>query len=214
MLKVIIFDYDGVIVDSFPAVHKVYRNISEKLGKRCPKRFSEFKKAYGTNSRELMKRLNFTSDEKAKADAIYREEILKQKPKIFPKIGEVIKDLSKKYKLVLVSSSPHEEVSSKLKSLGVSDFFALTVGGKELGPMKKSEALIKLIKDLSINKEDAVMIGDRIHDYRDAKEAGIDKIILVEYGWGYDKNQIPEHKQKVTVNTPSDLIKAIDAFCY
>ena len=43
MIKVIIFDYDGVIVDSLQKVHEVYMTICDKLGKECPRdlRFDE-----------------------------------------------------------------------------------------------------------------------------------------------------------------------------
>ena len=43
MIKLIIFDYDGVIVDSFVNVHLVYKIICKKLGKQYPEDFKDFK---------------------------------------------------------------------------------------------------------------------------------------------------------------------------
>ncbi len=90
MIKLIIFDYDGVIVDSFPTVHKVYQIICQRLGKKCPLNFEEFKKTYGKTSRNFAKNLEFSEEDIARADLIYREEILKQKPEFFEGIAEVI----------------------------------------------------------------------------------------------------------------------------
>ena len=54
------------------------------------------------------------------------------------------------------------------------------------------------------------MIGDRNIDFDKGVEAGLlaENIILVEYGWGYDRSKM-ENNQKFMVNKPSDLIPAI-----
>ena len=63
MIKLIIFDYDGVIVDSFLNVHKVYQIACQKLGKQCPSNLDEFRKIYGHNSIEAKKNLGFNKEE-------------------------------------------------------------------------------------------------------------------------------------------------------
>src|SRR3989344_5661408 len=114
MIKTIIFDYDGVIVDSFPSCHKVYMKICKELGKKCPTDFEKFKTIYGYGSKELMNNLNIHGEEVDKANSMYRKEIVKIDSPAFKGISEVIKKLSKSYKLVLISSSPREEVMHKL----------------------------------------------------------------------------------------------------
>lgn len=208
MVNLIIFDYDGVIVDSFPTVHKVYQSICRKLGKKCPISITEFRKMYGSNSRSLMKNLGFTPKEIKKADILYKEKIVRYKPKFFPRIAEVIKQLHQNYKLVLVSSNLHKEVVSKLRKLNVFELFEDIIAGKEAGPMKKPEVLRSVIKEQRIDTKNTVMVGDRINDYYDARKAGIKNIILVEYGWGYDQKKFPS--QKVVVNKPYDLLEAIN----
>ena len=56
---------------------------------------------------------------------------------------------------------------------------------------------------------EVILVGDRVVDYRLAQKAGIQNLILVEYGWGYDKKLTPNYKPKVIVNKPQDLLKAI-----
>lgn len=210
MIKVIIFDYDGVIVDSFPAVHAVYQRISKKLGKKCPETLDGFKKIYAAHSTGLMTNLGFTQEEVKKANDMYQVEILKEQPPFFPGIKEIIESLHAKHRLILVSSSPKPEVTAKLKKLGIINCFERIIAGETPGSMKKIPALKALLSDLNMDLDEIVMIGDRLYDHNDAKAVGI-KLILVEYGWGYDRSKIPDHKQNVVVNKPSDLIKAIAA---
>jgi len=41
---------------------------------------------------------------------------------------------------------------------------------------------------------------------------GVDNLILVEYGWGYDPANVPEYKSRMIVNKPKDLLKAVEKF--
>jgi len=63
-----------------------------------------------------------------------------------------------------------------------------------------------------MNTDQIISIGDRVNYYIDSKSVGINKIILVEYGWGYNLMEIPEHKQNVIINQPKDLCLAIKSF--
>ena len=212
MIKVIIFDYDGVIVDSFPTVHEVYQIICKRLGKDCPSSLNKFKKVYGYHSRELLKNLNFTQEEINKVDRIYRKEILNHIPPLFPGIVDVIMQLHKNYKLIVMSSSPKHDVIKKLEHFSLLKFFNYVLGSEKLGPIRKARPLAGLIRSFGINKDEVLVIGDRIQDYNSAKEAGLNNVVLVEYGWGYDKKEIPDYKSKLLVKKPLDLLNAVKKF--
>jgi len=209
MIKAIIFDYDGVIVDSFPKVHEVYQTICKKLGKPCPKDFKEFKKVYGYQAKECSKNLGFSESEREEANKIYSVEILKKNPRLFEGIKEVIDELKKSYKLVLISSSPRAEVMSKLEKYDLAKNFDLIFASDKIGPMVKNGAFIETFNKLNLKPSEVIMIGDRTIDYDHGIEVGLEssKIIIVEYGWGYDENKVP--KQKILVEKPLDLLKAI-----
>jgi len=212
MIKLVIFDYDGVIVDSFPSVHEVYKVIARKLGKKCPEDFDDFRKFYGYHRLECYKNMGVTEeDDYEKAEIIYREEIAKQNPEPFNGINEIIKELCRKYKVILVSNSPKEEIVQRLRSFGIHDYFSSIFASEDLKPFKKVEVFKEVMVKFSLKPEEIVMIGDRNIDYDKGVKAGLkpENIILVEYGWGYDKNKIPDYNSKPTVNEPKDIIKAI-----
>ena len=123
MIKLIIFDYDGVIVDSFSNVHEVYKIICKKLGKSCPEDLEGFKKIYGYSSSSCYSQLGFSEEERIKGNIIFKEEILKKEPKLFNGIIEVINNLHKNHKLALISSNYKDEVKQKLEKLGILKLF-------------------------------------------------------------------------------------------
>ena len=184
MIKLIIFDYDGVIVDSFYNVFDIYKIICEKLGKKFPENIEEFRKIYLRGYKQFQKKMGFSEDDEEKAEELYKNEILKKSPKIFEGIDLVIKELSKRYILTMVSASYKEEVISKLRGFKLDKYFKMVIGKEDTGrePLHKHMVFTKIMKEFNVKKEEILVIGDRMGDYTHAIEAGISKVIMVEYG--------------------------------
>jgi len=213
MIKLIIFDYDGVIVDSFSNVHEIYKIMCKKLGKSCPENLEDFKKFYGHSSSECYSQLGFSEKEMISGNMIYKEEVLKRELKPFEGIIKVLRELSKNYKLVLISSNYKEEVEQKLGRFGLLKLFDFVLArGDHIGRFEKTESIKKIIRDLAIKSEEVLLIGDRNVDFLEGSKAGLDNILLVDYGWGYNLEEIPKYKQRVLVKSPDDLPNAILKF--
>ena len=211
MIKAIIFDYDGVIVDSFPSVHRVYQIICKKLGKKCPSNFEDFKKIYGYSSGTLSKNLGIEGAEIDEANRIYKKEIVKKMHPIFPGIQKVIEELSENYRLVILSSSPRKEVIQKLKKYKIDKEFKSVYASDKLGPMEKTSAIRKMLADLNLNPNEVIMVADRTIDFDKGIGAGLPpkNLIIVEYGWGYDHDKVPI--QDPIVKKPENIIAAIES---
>lgn len=209
MIKAIIFDYDGVIVDSFPSVFAVYRMICDRLGKQCPDDIDAFRKVYGYSSDEFAKNLGFSADEWAESESIFKKEILKKESALFPGIIETLAELHKKYKLVVISSNNTEEVMQKLERFGMTNYFDIAIGTRTpQGRVPKMQAIKETMQKLGVAADEVILIGDRDVDHDDGAAAGLTHIVLVEYGWGYSRDKYP---QKVVVENPIDIIKAVQA---
>jgi phosphoglycolate phosphatase len=191
MKQAIIFDYDGVIVDSFVSVFKVYQKTCRHFGVSCPDTLEDFRKIYGYNYLECLSNLGVAEKDFSEASGIYKREIVKIDHELFVGIREVIEKLSKKYKLYLISASHSEEVLPKIASFGLTDFFAKIYCGND-NSERKSEMFLNLFKEKNYSPADVISIGDRAVDYDVAKKVGIaDKdVILVTYGWGLDRSRI------------------------
>lgn len=210
MIKAIIFDYDGVIVDSFANIFEAYQTICNALGKRMPATIEEFKKVYGRGYLEAYENLGITSKEECdKAEIIFQEETAKKSPPLFPNIGTVLQMLSKQYKLLLLSANYHHAIVKNLQKLGINKHFFDVIAQKEITciPLDKTSEMLKTLQAEGLQPNEVISIGDRDIDYEQSKKAGINNIILVEYGWGYHKETLPH--QKVLVYKPEDLLAAV-----
>lgn len=207
MTKLIIFDYDGVIIDSFPSVFDVYKIICEELNKVCPDSIEKFRKIYGYSSRESLRNLGIDDEDYEKAGIIFKREILKTNPPIFEGISEVLEELSTKYRLVIISSAYKEEVEQKLERFDLRKYFSRIIAREHHKRLKKTHAIKEIIFEERISPDEVILIGDRDIDYDESVESGLKNIILVDYGWGYTKEK---HPQKIKIETPMDILNAIE----
>lgn len=212
MIKLIIFDYDGVIVDSFSNTYEAYKVIAKKLNKSIPDTIEEFRRIYGYNYIECHKNLGITKKEENAIEGVYRKEILKRNLAMFEGIDEVLKKLSQKYKLVLISATFRDEVMQKLDSFGITKYFG-DIKGKYLQDtirLSKHEKFMRMMKKYNVSAEETLIIGDRNIDYDEAMKAGIKNIILVEYGWGYNRDRLEGLRPDIFVHKPKDILKAVE----
>lgn len=213
MIKLIIFDYDGVIVDSFSNVHKVYQIICKKLGKDCPDNLEDFKEIYGHSSSECYSQLGFSEEERIKGNIIFKEEILKKEAKPFEGIINTLKELHKDYKLALISSSYKEEVEQKLNNFDLLNLFDFILAKEtHVGRFEKTDSIKKVVMNLGLKLDEVLLIGDRNIDFIEGTKAGLKNILLVDYGWGYDLEKILEYKQKFLIEEPKDILEAVKKF--
>lgn len=208
MIKTIIFDYDGVLVDSFSNVHQVYRVIGRKLGVKIPDTVEQFRKIYGYDFHECYRNLGLNAKQQKQAVKIFEGEILSKEPAVFEGIDEVLSWAGKRYRLVLISANFAAEVRNKLHTNGLEHYFS-SILGQEFGggEVNKSDEFAAVLNQYNCKAEETVVIGDRRSDYDAAKRAGIDQIILADYGWGYDRSKIPDRIYHVC--KPIQLISVI-----
>ena len=70
-----------------------------------------------------------------------------------------------------------------MKSFGWEDLFDIYVGRESSNQTKESGALTKIaLEKLNANPKTTIMIGDAPMDYNSAKNAGVDRTILVATG--------------------------------
>jgi phosphoglycolate phosphatase-like HAD superfamily hydrolase len=183
MNKLLIFDQDGTIIDSFPAFYMAMKEACSKYGKHLDEKF--VRSRIGTHSSRAI-----LSSVLKKNIAILHEEYLKRlsnyddKRKIYPKVIPVIESLKSDYHIAMISAKSTEKAIYHCKNLGIEHLFEKILGS----PLKGKETQIQtLMKEYDIKGENTVMIGDSITDIRSGKIAGTNTILCL-YGYG-EKNQ-------------------------
>lgn len=168
-MVVIVFDLDGVIIDSAPIFVLSVNNALEHVGlKRLPEKeildnfnlreIDESLKSWGININDQDMKNNFHNK--------FIEEKTKITPKpTFSKIEDFIKILNKKgVKLYILSGTSKKEVESFFKKYKILNYFKEVYFAEK----RKAEKLQKIFKD---ENEKIYFVGDSVSDFQCAKDA-------------------------------------------
>ncbi len=180
MIKAVIFDVDGVLIDSMDANIKFFQDLLAASGYKKPSK-PEASKVFHLTMLDAIKFLTKEkSDEKIKEvwdlghRLSYPTELWK-----FPKdSNEVVKSLKQKYKLAIVTSRIKRGIDSFFKASNLEKYFDVVVSFEDYSnPKPHPEPLLVATKKLKVKPEEAVYIGDMETDMKAAKTAGV-KFIL------------------------------------
>ena len=190
--KSIIFDLDGTLIDSVPAIRKTLNNIfsSEAGGELA---IDEVKTLVGFGAKwmiaEVIKRKNIaTSPNKFdELMARYYEEYLQvsdQFTEVYDGVVDVLNDLKKlKIKMGVCTNKPGTTTLAVLESLQLSKFFDAIVTEDDVEHRKPDPRhLFHTIKAIDSDPLDTVFVGDSETDMETARRAGV-KSIFVTYGY-------------------------------
>ena len=181
MIKNILFDFDGVILDSMPVREYGFRKIFENFDAKVVEHLLKYHNDNGGLSRYVKIRYFYEellhkkiSDEEVmqladKFSAIMKNELTDKKYLIRQTVAFLDKNY-KNYNLHIVSGSDEQELRFLCKKLDIEKYFISIYGS----PIHKND-LVKNIFDMyGYNKNETILIGDSINDYEAAKINGID----------------------------------------
>ncbi len=177
MERAIIFDMDGVLIDSMDShfatwslLLKPYTSLSREefnswSGKSTADIFEIVKEKYRVGGRAT----TFAR----KKDKTYLE--FKNKLKLFPEVKKVLAKLKElKFKLGVATSEPTIIANQLLESLGIKDYFSAIVGGETVENAKpKPDLFLLTAKLLNDTPKGTLVIEDSPTGVEAAKTAGM-----------------------------------------
>ena len=178
MLKGIVFDFDGVIVDSH-AVHKrAWEKFLESIGRCASEEQLEFV-LDGRKRDDILRHFlgELTSSELAQyghqKEQIFRREAAQVQT--IEGVPRFLEDLEKaEMMLGIASSGSRSRVTFLLGQLGLTQRFRVIVTGDEVENGKPDPALfLKASQDLAIDPADLIVFEDAVSGVRAAKAAGM-----------------------------------------
>ena len=213
MIRLIIFDLDGTLVNAYPAVIQSVNFTLSKLG--YPKKTAyQIKRAVGWGDRQLMVQFvgeNLTN----KALKIYRThhlKALKKGVRFLPGVKSFLGWCETKgYRLTIASNRPVTFTKAILKGLGVEKIFDIvSCADKAHHPKPYPDMLLEICKKLTIKKEETIFVGDMTIDVLCGANAGI-KTIAVTTGSNTKKelNQLKPYKIIGNINQLKQLIRPL-----
>ena len=128
MIKCIIFDFDGVIIDSLKPTFLTWKKISEEFNAKVKiNNIEQYKKLFKNNIIKMLESIGLSKKESKRSVEIYIETLEKNPSKLFKGIKRVLNKLSKDYTLALVSGSQEKVIKNKLKKEKMLDLFKVLI---------------------------------------------------------------------------------------
>ena len=181
MIKTVIFDMDGVIVNSEPLHKKAYYNMFKDFKLNVSESLYESftgKSTYSICEQLCLKfKLNINPDELVNSKRKHFKYIF-ENDKSFKMIDgafELIKDYYKNnLKLVLASSASMLTINKVFEKFDLDKFFVAKISGADLKQSKPNpEIFLKAAKISGHNKKDCIVIEDSTNGIIAANSAGI-----------------------------------------
>jgi HAD superfamily hydrolase (TIGR01549 family) len=172
-VKLVIFDMDGVLVNSHDAWFEAARSLMKTLGDGLT--MEEFdQRCWGRPFNVAWRRNGMPIDDiKVAAEVLYRE-YLKQveKVKLFPGVKEMFELFKAKgIKTALLSNTPKWANEKLLEKLGLKLDVIPELSEMKLKP--HPDGILRIMKDLGVEKENTVFVGDTPTDEEAGKAAGV-----------------------------------------
>ena len=179
MSEAVLFDMDGVIVDSEPLHKQTSVEVMREYGVEITRKDIDDCKGrtLDEDAELLLSRYNIPLSEKENFKRKKEEQTIKlirERAQIFPGVMELLENLSKHgMKLALCSSSLRSEINAVLEVLGLSGFFDVIVSGAEIEKGKPApDIFLEATKQLNVSPKNCLVIEDTIFGVRAAKSAG------------------------------------------
>ncbi len=216
--QLLMFDFDGTLIDSVPDLADATNAMLQQLGKSTYS-LDTIKKWVGNGAGMLVERAlsgsveihdNLLAADVEQAVSLFYEAYAahdSSKTTVYPDVDSGLRQLKEAgYTLALVTNKPIRFVPEILDSLNWTPLFDMVLGGDSL-PVKKPDPapLLHVCETLKFERAQAVMIGDSINDIYAGQQANIDTIGL-SYGYNYGKD-ISESNPNLIFNNFADLIE-------
>jgi HAD superfamily hydrolase (TIGR01509 family) len=181
MIQTVIFDMDGVIVDTEPVHSYAYfQHFAELNIDVTPEMFTTFMGFSTRNTFQKLKEM-FPIDQEVE-DLIQRKRDLfndafdnKQDLTLLAGVEELIKNLhANGMELIVASSASKVTIDRVFKRFGLHQYFSHIVSGEDFPNSKPHPAIFEFAADISISpKENCIVIEDSTNGVKAAKAAGI-----------------------------------------
>ncbi len=209
-ITTVIFDFDGVIGDTFSYSKNIACRLYEEFFHEKPKE-EMIEKLMAQGIRTVIRDLKIPLTKIPYLEKKFRQELALKidQVKIFKGIKEILEKIKKEgYTLGILSSNSQENLHHVFQKNQI-DFFDFIYSGSSF--FGKGRVLTKLLKKFRLKPTEAVYIGDEERDILAGKQSGV-KVIAVD--WGCDSEKVlKRQKPDFFAKKPEDLLKILEKLC-
>ena len=171
MIKAIIFDFDGVLVNTYENHYSIYERKYENMNRDI------HKKLFDGNILELKDSLKI-KDKELDGFKIAHEFLMRQS--LNNKLKDLLEKLNKKYKLFIISSKKEYILSEFLEKENALNLFDSVLGAET--HRKKDFKFNLIFEKFNLAKDDVIFVTDTLGDILEGNKVGV-KTIAIDFGF-------------------------------
>jgi len=180
----VVFDWDGTVIDSAATIAQCIQEASRDLGLEVPT-LERASHVIGLGLQDSLRiavpglrREQYAEFvERYRAHFRAREDAMR----VFPGIEALLRELSQGRSLAIATGKSRRGLDRSLAATGLGGYFSASRCADETHPKPHPAMLLELMNECAIEKSETLMIGDTSHDLEMAREAGVDAV-AVSYG--------------------------------
>jgi beta-phosphoglucomutase family hydrolase len=211
MLRAVIFDMDGLMVDTEYLHHTSFKKVLEQYGVNPVPNIHGVIHVSGVSAEanwELFKeKYNFNADtaELTRSKHKIHLKLLKNNVVPMPGLFELLKDIKEHgYRISIASSSALEQINLIVNRLGITNFFDAITSGEEVTSGKPApDIFLKAAAKLGIEPTQCVVLEDAMNGMKAAKAANMHAVVV--------PNKFTKHENFDTADLIVASLKELDS---
>jgi phosphoglycolate phosphatase len=182
--SLIVFDWDGTLIDSAGTIVECIQNAARGMGLDVPDR-ERASHVIGLGLQDSLRHAlpGLAPERYFEFADHYRRHFLARQDSmsLFRGIPDLLASTSRSHRLAIATGKSRKGLDRSLEAQGLRRYFSASRCADETNPKPHPAMLLDIMGQLDIDAQQTLMIGDTSHDIDMAKAAGVDAL-AVSYG--------------------------------
>ncbi|OPY88620.1 MAG: Phosphoglycolate phosphatase [Smithella sp. PtaU1.Bin162] len=202
-MRLFLFDFDGVLVESLAVYEKVVGNTLARMNMPLTRGREEFLELFEGNFYESLAERKVDVKQFMEASGSLIAAVTYRDMQPITSMLAVVDKLQKNNILLVISSNDSPTIYGALKQFQFNGYFQEVLGSDFL--LSKKDKILYAAKKYQIMPEDIYYIGDTTGDIKEGRAAGV-KTVGITWGW-HSKEKMKQAGPDYLFTRPEELLQ-------